>query len=473
MGQEGVMVLDLGATNVRAMVVDRLGRILAKASRPSEAAMDSEDPGWRIWPLQAMVENLAQCSRQALAGMEQVEIRGVTVTTFGVDGAPVDDQGRLQYPVISWKCSRTLEVMDDVEAAFGGARRLQIASGIGRFAFNTLYKLAWLRRFKPAVLDRSQSWVFMPSLIAMDLCGEAGCDRTMAGTSQMTSPLTGEFLPEICALAGLDPGFMGRPRPAGEVAGRVVKDAAGRFGLPAGIPVVRSGHDTQCALLGSGAGEGRMVLSSGTWEILMARSQSADLEGLAALEATTCELDARPGLVNPGMQWLGSGILEWIRTLCFGGGQAGLLDYGRMIAEAEAAGPGAGGLVFDPDFLPQNPVGAIRGLSLDATRGQIYRSALESLARKLAENVRRLESLCGLESQEVVVVGGGSQNGLWNRLRAQALGRPLRILEETETTVLGAACMAWAGVDGFFGRGESSPEAVRSGFDCQGLVVEP
>ena len=36
---------------------------------------------------------------------------GVTVTTFGVDGAPVDARGTLLYPIISWKCPRTAAVM--------------------------------------------------------------------------------------------------------------------------------------------------------------------------------------------------------------------------------------------------------------------------------------------------------------------------------------------------------------------------
>jgi L-fuculokinase len=41
-------------------------------------------------------------------------VRGITVTTFGVDGALVDEQGKLLYPIISWKCPRTAAVMDNI-----------------------------------------------------------------------------------------------------------------------------------------------------------------------------------------------------------------------------------------------------------------------------------------------------------------------------------------------------------------------
>ena len=44
--------------------------------------------------------------------------------------------------------------------------------------------------------------------------------------------------------------------------------------IPDGIPVVATGHDTQFAIFGSGAEKNQPVLSSGTWEILMVRSEA-------------------------------------------------------------------------------------------------------------------------------------------------------------------------------------------------------
>ena len=47
--------------------------------------------------------------------LTECHIRGIAVTTFGVDGALVDKQGNLLYPIISWKCPRTAAVMDNIE----------------------------------------------------------------------------------------------------------------------------------------------------------------------------------------------------------------------------------------------------------------------------------------------------------------------------------------------------------------------
>jgi len=43
------------------------------------------------------------------------EIIGITVTTFGVDGAPMNKFGEILYPVISWACQRTTPIMNNIE----------------------------------------------------------------------------------------------------------------------------------------------------------------------------------------------------------------------------------------------------------------------------------------------------------------------------------------------------------------------
>lgn len=63
---------------------------------------------------------------------------------------------------------------------------------------------------------------------------------------------------------------------------------------------------------GSGADRDQPVLSSGTWEILMVRSTQAHLAPEDYADGATAEFDAEPGLLNPGLQWLGSGIIEWV-----------------------------------------------------------------------------------------------------------------------------------------------------------------
>ncbi|MFX9208947.1 FGGY family carbohydrate kinase, partial [Acinetobacter baumannii] len=89
------------------------------------------------------------------------------------------------------------------------------------------------------------------------------------GTSQLLDIHQRDFRPEILQATGLARRLFPRIVEAGAPIGTLQTDAARLLGLPAGVPVISAGHDTQFALFGAGAQQGEPVLSSGTWEILM------------------------------------------------------------------------------------------------------------------------------------------------------------------------------------------------------------
>src|SRR5512146_1894810 len=117
MSKAAVIVLDCGATNVRAIAVDTEGKIVAKGVVSNATRSDPENSAWLIWSVDDILDRFAQCIEivQGHLRAGAFQILGVTVTTFGVDGALVDKDGQLLYPVISWKCPRTVSVMNDIE----------------------------------------------------------------------------------------------------------------------------------------------------------------------------------------------------------------------------------------------------------------------------------------------------------------------------------------------------------------------
>ena len=466
-----VVVLDCGATNVRAIAVDTNGKIAAKSVLPNATQPAAENSGWHIWSLDEILGKFARCCAAIQNDLNATEHRivGLTVTTFGVDGALVDVDGELIYPIISWKCPRTLAPMDNIRRYFDPVA-LQRISGVGHFSFNTIYKLIWLKENRPDTLNKATSWLFISSLINHRLTGVFSTDRTMAGTSQLFDLARDKFSTEILDAVGISADLFPPLVNPGDVVGVLQNDAAQRLGLPAGIPVTSSGHDTQFALFGSGAGMDQPVLSSGTWEILMARTAKVDTASLSRFEGSTCELDSAPGFFNPGLQWLGSGIVEWLKETCWRG-EAAAGVYAQMIAEAEAVSPGCDGVRMRPDMMPLNGgkgEGAFIGLSIAASRGHLYRAALEALSTRLANQLKELEQICGFAAEELILVGGGSKNRLWNQLKANALQIPVKVVSENEITVLGAALYAFAGL-GYF----PSPEEARKVVNYQYQIYRP
>lgn len=449
-----VLCLDCGATNVRAILVDDKGQLVAKASQPNSTDTGAENPQYHVWNADRILKQLADCTREILPQIDPTQVCGITITTFGVDGALVNKAGELLYPVISWKCPRTAEVMKKIES-YIPQRTLNQISGVGEFAFNTLYKLIWLKENRPELLEQAHAWLFISNILAHRLTGTMATDRTMAGTSQMTDLNTGDWSDTILNAIGVRKSLFPPMVNAGEVTGTLTPAAGELLGLPAGVPVISTGHDTQFALFGSGVKENQPFLSSGTWEILMLRTAKAALAADDYAAGATVEFDSKAGLLNPGLQWIASGIIEWVKSTCYQGE-----NYDTMDAEAAAIPPGCEGVKLIPNFLPSDPVpGSIEGLILGRTRGHIYRAAMEALTLRLKSRLEKLEKVGGFKATELLLVGGGARNKIWTQMRADILGLPIMVAKVSESTVLGAAMYAFAGAGTY-----PSAEACRDAF---------
>ncbi|MFN8211332.1 MAG: L-fuculokinase [Bacteroidales bacterium] len=462
------IVIDCGATNVRTIAMNSRGEILAAESEPNNTRPDPGYQGGKIWDVEEIREKMYRTSGKVISSINSKSIAGVTVTTFGVDGTIFDGSGKMLYPVISWQCERTSQVMAEIDK-YVPVKSLYSETGVLPFNFNTINKLVWLRENRPELVDKATHFLFIPSIFSMMLTGETVNDITMAGTSMVTSLAARKYSDNILSKIGFPIEKMGTPVEPGTIIGKVSSRAASETSIPEGTPVVATGHDTQFAIFGSGAGVNEPVLSSGTWEILMVRSKGF-LTGQEQLQmGITTELDVTPGLYNIGNQWIASGMLEWARKTLY----ADLKEnaWETIIAGAEKVGPGSRGVTINPKFyeeLKGKPGGEIRGLTMDTTRDEIFRAMLESLAMRLKEGVNALEKAGGFRTDSILCVGGGSKNRLWNQLRADFTGVPVTTIDKTETTVLGASLFVQSACGN-----ASSPEEARSMIDYRKVTYYP
>ena len=129
-------------------------------------------------------------------------------------------------------------------------------------------------------------------------------------------------------------------------------------------------------------------------------------------------------------------------------------------AEAEAAGPGAGGVVALPYLLGEKtPIndpearGAFTGLRLDHTRGHLFRAVLEATAFGFRHHLDVFAEL-GYRPARVRTTNGGARSRLWKQVVADVVGYPLEALAEAAGSELGAAFAAGMGVGVFRDWGE-------------------
>ena len=69
MKQEVILVLDCGATNVRAIAVNRQGKIVARASTPNASDIAMENNTWHQWSLDAILQRCAYLIKSSMRSM--------------------------------------------------------------------------------------------------------------------------------------------------------------------------------------------------------------------------------------------------------------------------------------------------------------------------------------------------------------------------------------------------------------------
>ena len=136
----------------------------------------------------------------------------------------------------------------------------------------------------------------------------------------------------------------------------------------------------------------------------------------------------------------GGNILEWYRDQ-FASGQ----DYEAIL---RTAAPKPTQLLVLPywtasgtPYFDLRTPGAILGLRLSTTRGEILRALLEGVALEMRLNLEVLRE-SGCEIRELRAIGGGAKSAFWTQLKADVLGRPITTLSVAEAGCLGVAMLA-------------------------------
>ena len=142
------------------------------------------------------------------------------------------------------------------------------------------------------------------------------------------------------------------------------------------------------------------------------------------------------------LRWLRDNVLGWTQPDA----------YDAMTAVAAQAAPGAQGLLFLPYLVGErtphmDPAarGAFWGLTLRHGQAELVRAVLEGVTFACCDAAQVLEALGGAP-EEVILAGGGARSPLWRQIVADVFGRPVRPLQTSEQSALGAILLAGAGV---------------------------
>ena len=422
-----LMAVDLGAESGRCMVGEFDGASVGVAEVHRFANGPVRLPDGLHWDVLRLFEEIKAGVRRA--GHDGA-LTGLGLDTWGVDFALLDRDGALLHNPYHYRDRRTHGILEE---AFRRVPREEIfrRTGIQFMSINSLFQLLAMVVARSAALDAARTFVMIPDLFNYWFTGEIGCEFTNATTSQCYDPSAGTWAADLLDRLGIPSRIFPRVIPPATVLGPVHSDLGDDVGTASLCVIAPACHDTAAAVAAVPAvGPHFAYISSGTWSLV-----GTEVPAPVITAQTLADNFTNEGGVGGRFRLLKNVMGLWLLQECRRrwARDDEDLSYDVLAKEAEAAPPF--GPLINPDderFLrPTDMPARIRdycqetGQRAPATRGEVVRCVLESLALRYRWVLEHLDAVLGRRLEVIHVVGGGARHTLLCRLTADATGRPV------------------------------------------------
>lgn len=451
MAKTYVMGLDLGTTNVKAVVGDDEGRVLGSATRTYEHLHPR--PGW----VEVDPETWWSTSCAAIAaaigasGVDASEVGAIGVSGLGGCAVALDREGR---PVANAPLYNDVRTAPQVAAREAMADRIFESSGNPLGTWAAVPKLWWWQEQEPAVFERIHTLLEPADYVVFRLTGNRQAAAPNASISYAyrlaTQSWDTDFADELGIPTHVLPPITQTGGPAGEVTG----DAAHATGLPRGATVAACGNDVVALSLALGVSQpGEAFLGAGTGgNIGIVNDGQASLRGflnLAHVLPGTSWMAGTMGACGAALQWCRDTIVREASTAAEALG-AELDAFEILSAMAAKAEPAPASLIFlpylfgrsSPAFDPHVKA-TFLGLTTELSRGQIAKSVMEGTAFEALSNLQLAET-AGVKTTVLRAGGGPTRSDVWNQTYADVCGRPIVTMANDGDSAVGCSWMAGA-----------------------------
>jgi xylulokinase len=446
-----VLAWDIGTSGVKAVIVDRDGRIVAAAQRGYRLATGAD--GWVEQDLDAIEAACVAATRELLAGGPAVAgaIDGIGLTAQMFDLAPVDPAGASTLPMLSWLDQRAAAEADALAARVGRAEQAALFGAVVT-AKDVIPKVLWLRDRAPDAWAATRWLLDCKEALVLRLTGRAVIDPAGALAFRLYDPVAGRWSAAACDRIGIPIERLPDVEPATAIAGGLLREAAGRLGLPAGVPVVVGTGDVPASQLGAGAtdpGDAHVSLGTAVYFGITTDRPAPDPAGQLGVIG---HADPRLWIL-----WLevatGGGALAWLLRALGDGTDPSAAELAALGERVAGVAGEMDDLLFGPWLSGERvPVfddrirGAFTGLGLRHGRVHLVRAVMEGVAYQMRWALD-YGAAYGIPIGEIRGVGGGFIGAPWTQVIADILGRPIASIERPQdAAAVGAAACALVGV---------------------------
>ena len=431
--------LDLGTTNVKALVTDLAGRHLGEGA--CAVRLSQMGSGGVEQDIEEIWSATRTAVREAVRSVDASGIRAFGVSSQGGAMQMLDARGQPLGRVISWLDQRGAPFDDALGAELGQqwfAQRL--GHGRAGFAIGQLLRLRQQDRGLPAAPNRIG---FVGDIVVSRLCGRPAQDGTSCSLTLLYNPDRRDYDPDLLVRLGVSSAQLPALLSAREAAGGLLPSFAQETGLRAGIPVSAAVHDQYTAALAAGAVQpGTVMVGTGTAWVLLAIGGSRTAP--ATPNAFVCH-HVVEGLWGQILSLVNGGsAFAWALELTGHNGKSAA-EVDRLL---ESAPPGCDGLrcwpllaALVPAGLAPNAKGQFSGLQLSHGAGHVVRAVLEGLAFELKRHIGFLRN-AGVPIERLVLSGSAASSRVTPQILADVTELPLAGAGNRGGSPLGAAIIA-------------------------------
>jgi len=441
-----VLGIDLGTQSLKVLFYDFAAK---KVVASESAALDlyQNDDGaaeqQAHWWTRGLQEALGRVD-------ERIRHSAIAIAVSGQQHGfvPLNEAGDVLSPVKLWCDTSTTTECEEIMQAFGGPQACLEQAGNLILPGYTASKVRWLAKNRPGLYAQMDCILLPHDYLNFCLTGERCMEMGDASGTGFLDVRERTWSPGMLRAIDQDRDLSAcLPRLYSEVTviGKVVEEAASQFGLPAGIPVATGGGDNMMGAIGTGnLSAGKVTMSLGTSGTVYAHADqpAVDMEGdIAAF----CSSD---GAWLPLLCTMNCTVTTELMRRLLG---SDLSAFEQQISQSPR---GADGVITLPFFngerTPNLPRAKACIFGLDSHNSQpanLLRSAVEGATFALRYGIDRLQSL-GIETDEIVLTGGGANSTTWRQVVADICNSPVTILRQDEGASFGAALQALSVIEG-------------------------
>ena len=447
--------IDLGATSGRTIIgtLDN-GHVSMEALTRFDNPLIALDHHL-YWDLYALYHEIIKGLQ--MAAQRGITIQSIGIDTWGCDFALFGDDGALLRNPLAYRDPHTNGMMERFFAEKMPKKEVYARTGIQFMNFNSLFQLYAMQQHGDSALKAAPKILFIPDALGYMLTGKAVCEYTVASTSQLLNPMTGDLDTDLLNALGLSRDKFGPIAMPGTVLGTLTPEVQKLTGLgPIPVAVV-AGHDTASAVAAVPAKDEHFAyLSSGTWSLMGIETQQAIINDDSLKYNFTNE-----GGVDGTTRFLKNICGMWIYESCRREWKEEIiaqehdstraeerikeeLDHARLRDDANKEPAGLS--IINPDdpafAAPASMQQAIRDYceahsqQVPQTHAQMCRCIFDSLANRYKTIFGWLKEFAPFDIDTLHIIGGGSLNEYLNQMTADAIG--VRVLAgPQEGTALG------------------------------------